>query len=182
VGTVKEQLLYEIGDPAAYTLPDVVCDWRDVQVIQAGTDKVKVSGARGYARPEKLKLSCTAMNGYMMSGHLVIPGAENEEKARCIGEAIVANGERALALIGFPPLQESLVEVLGGNRESVLRISLAHSDARALGLAALEIAPAALSMGAGIAGLGTVSNHLAWKNFFTTHNCFQGPSSSHATC
>lgn len=188
MGTVTEQLLYEIGDPSCYTLPDVVCDWRFVSLEQVGVDRVRVLGARGQARPEKLKLSCTAMNGYMLSGHLVIPGAEHEEKAQCIGEAIIANGERALSMIGLPPLQESLVEVLGGagGRESVLRISMAHDNSRALGLAALEIAPAALSMGAGIAGLGGVrKTHGGGEDccFFSSSKKPKiGPRCSNSTC
>ena len=58
-GTVSEQLLYEIGDPAHYFLPDVVCDFTQVQVDQLPGDMVYVSGARGNPPTGEYKVSET---------------------------------------------------------------------------------------------------------------------------
>lgn len=63
-GTVKEQLLYEIHDPSRYLTPDVTLDISRVQVAPAGRNRVRVSGALGRARPERLRAQICLRDGW----------------------------------------------------------------------------------------------------------------------
>lgn len=108
VGTVAEQLVYEIGDPAHYLTPDVDADFSHVRLGQAGPDRVRVSGARGNVRPERYKVSIAYRDGYMASGTLVIAGRDCVNTARRCGEIVLDRVRRA----GMLP-ERTHVEVLG---------------------------------------------------------------------
>src|SRR5438067_1225687 len=69
--SVKEQLLYELGDPRHYITPDCVADFTSVHLSEAGPDRVRVSGIRGAPRPPTLKLSIAYTNGWKAIGTLV---------------------------------------------------------------------------------------------------------------
>jgi hypothetical protein len=88
IATCKEQLLYEILDPAAYPQPDVTSDFSQVRFSQAGLDRVAISGARGRPRPKTLKVSIGFRDGYIGEGQISYagPGAQ-------------ARGELALAVV-----------------------------------------------------------------------------------
>ena len=80
--TVKEQLLYEIHDPAAYLTPDVILDLSDVEVAQAGPDRVAVRGARGHARPDRLKATVCFENGWFGEAEISYAGPNAAARAR----------------------------------------------------------------------------------------------------
>lgn len=65
VGTVKEQLLYEVHDPSSYVTPDVVVDMTTLSLQQVGHNRVRVSGVTGKPRPETLKLNFGRVEGYI---------------------------------------------------------------------------------------------------------------------
>jgi hypothetical protein len=163
---VAEQLLYEIGDPGAYQLPDVCCDFRAVQLQALGADRVRVSGARGRAPGGQLKVSATQLLGYRSAGMLVLVGEDAAAKARRTGDAILARSRELLAARGLPPFTHTAVQVLGDEslygphsrardaREVLLRVVADHPDKRALELFAREIAPAGTSWAPGTTGPG----------------------------
>src|SRR5699024_5800424 len=74
---VTEQLLYEIGDPAAYQLPDVVCDFRAVQITDVGSSQVLVRGARGRVPGPDYKVTVTYQDGYPLVTMMAILGARS---------------------------------------------------------------------------------------------------------
>ncbi len=163
-GAVAEQLLYEIGDPAAYLLPDVICDFRQVTIDQDDADHVRVAGARGFAPTDTYKVSATALQGFRAAGSLVIVGIDAVRKAERTGAAIVERTGRLLREAGFADFTATHVEVIGaessygphartrGSREVMLRVVADHADRRALELFAREIAPAGTSWSPGTTG------------------------------
>lgn len=85
---VKEQMLYEIGDPARYITPDVIADFTTPKVEDAGQDRVRVTGSRGGPAPEMLKVSISYHAGWKAVGTLVFSWPEAREKSM-VAERIV---------------------------------------------------------------------------------------------
>jgi hypothetical protein len=107
---LKEQLLYELGDPRNYITPDCVADFTSIQLQDVGPDRVRVSGTRGSARPAMLKLSISYANGWKAVGTLVYSWPQALEKARA-ADAIV---RQRLAGLGLE-FDEIYTEYLGVN-------------------------------------------------------------------
>lgn len=80
--TVKEQLLYEVHDPKAYLTPDVTADFSSVSIENVGADRVRVSGASGRARPEKLKVTVGFDSGFHAEGGVSYAGPAAIERGR----------------------------------------------------------------------------------------------------
>jgi hypothetical protein len=106
--TVTEQLLYEVGDPAAYLSPDVVADFTSVTLTRAGADTVLVQTKQGKPATDTYKVSIAYRDGWMSSGTLVIAGPNAREKARRCGDMLLQRVRRAGAEPAF-----SNVECLG---------------------------------------------------------------------
>jgi hypothetical protein len=164
--TVGEQLLYEIGDPASYLLPDVTCDFRTVRMEQAGPHRVLVSGARGRAPTATYKVSATAAVGFKVSAQLTIVGIDAAAKARHTGDALLERGRRLLRERGLADFLATHVELLGTEsaygpharplptREVVLRLTVTHADRRALEMFSREFAAPGTSWSPGTTGGG----------------------------
>jgi hypothetical protein len=158
---VAEQLLYEIGDPGAYVLPDVVCDFRHVSIEQIDNRHVRVSGARGNAPTDRYKVSATALDGYRCAGTMVIIGIDAAAKARRTGEAILERTRKIFREQRLPDYTATRVEVIGAEtmygphsragaaREVMMRVVVDHASKDALDIFAREIAPSGTSWSPG---------------------------------
>lgn len=142
--TVAEQILYEVGDPARYVLPDVVCDFTQVTAVAAGPDRVRVAGARGMAPPPTYKLAATCQQGWRCTAQVSVFGAEAVAKARRTGDALLGRMRRLLHEKGLGDFERTAVTVLGAEdsygphatasvlREAVARIAVTHARKEAL--------------------------------------------------
>ena len=156
-----EQMLYEIGDPGAYLLPDVTCDFRQVRVEQVSPQRVRVSGARGRPPTDTYKVSATSLDGYRCAGMMVVVGIDAARKAQRTGEAIVERVRSVLATAGMVDFTRVQIELFGceslyganattsASREVMVRVVADHPDRKALELFAREIAPAGTSWSPG---------------------------------
>ena len=162
--TVAEQMLYEIGDPRAYIVPDVVCDFTQAKYEQVGKDQVKVSGARGRPATDTYKVSTTFPDGYKFSSIFMLGGREAAAKGRHSAEMIVKKTRRMLGEKGMPDFSDVSIEVIGAeatygphsrandSREVVVKIAAKHPQKEALGLLGREIAPMSTGGVVGLAG------------------------------
>ncbi len=165
VGTVGEQIVYEIGHPQAYLLPDVTADFSQVKLEQVGEHRVKVTGATGTAPTNQYKVSTTYPDGNRVLVSFMLAGQDAEEKALAVSNAILTKVERVLALRSVPPFSEKSVEILGtestygahrrihGNREVVVKIAVKHMFKEACMFFASEIAQASTGMAPALAGI-----------------------------
>ena len=162
--SVAEQMLYEIGDPRAYQVPDVACDFTAVRFESVGAQRVRVSGARGRPPTDTYKVSATFMDGYRNAAFLTIAGEQAAAKARRTGEALFKRIQRMLDEQGLPPCSETRIEVIGAedmyganarpdSREVVLKMAAKAPSRASMELFAREFAAAGTSMAPGTTGL-----------------------------
>ncbi|EKU62089.1 MULTISPECIES: acyclic terpene utilization AtuA family protein [Acinetobacter] len=163
--TVAEQIVYEIGNPQAYLLPDVIADFSHVHLEQVGEHRVRVTGAKGQAPTAQYKVSATYPDGYRVLVSFLIAGREAPQKAQVIADAILTKCERVLAMRSVPPFNEKSVEILGiestygehaqtlNSREVVVKIAVKHMLKEACMFFASEIAQASTGMAPALAGI-----------------------------
>jgi hypothetical protein len=162
IETVREQLLYEVGDPAAYLTPDVVADFTSVQLRQANVDLVEITGAKGKPATDSYKVSLAYRDGFMCAGTLMIYGDQAAAKARACGAMILRRLDRA----GIT-LERSNIECLGAGScvpiqslrddltEVMLRVSVHDSRRDFVERFTKEFAPLVTSGPPGVTGYTT---------------------------
>jgi hypothetical protein len=163
VETVSEQLLYEVGDPAAYLTPDVTADFTTVRLSQVEKDVVGVNYATGKPATGTYKVSVAYRDGFASSGTLVIAGPEAERKARFAGQVLL--DRLKAAGVTFP---HSLIECLGAGDcvpgvvrslvpppEVVLRLAVRSPDRSAVERFTKEFAPLVTAGPPGVTGYTT---------------------------
>ena len=162
---IAEQILYEIGDPAAYFLPDVTADFSDIRLTQAGRDSVKVENARGRPPTEQYKVSATYQDGYRAVATVSIVGPKAALKAERTAEALIARARRLFADRGLQDFSATHIEVLGAeasygvksaarsSREVLLRLVVEHTDRDALEMFARELGSVGLTGAPGTTGI-----------------------------
>lgn len=164
-GTVAEQLLYEIGDPRSYILPDVVCDFSNVTVTE-DKDGVRVEGAKGKPASDSYKVSATYLDGYKVTAVCCIGGPRSRDKGKKTAEAILNRCRNIFKLLKLKDFTRTHIQVLGaedtygshkspgdGPREGVIWISVHHSDKKALELFSREVAAAGTGMAPGLTAI-----------------------------
>jgi hypothetical protein len=159
--TVSEQLLYEVGDPAAYLTPDVTADFTSVTLSEPERDVVRVESAKGKPATDSYKVSIAYRDGYFASGTLVLAGPDAALKARRCGQAVFEKLRRA----GVEPEHRN-VECLGAGDcvpglasadppEVVLRLTVRDSRKAVVERFTKELAPLVTSGLPGVTGYTT---------------------------
>ena len=164
VGTVSEQMLYEIGDPQAYILPDVICDFSTARIQQIAENRVHVSGAKGRMAPDRYKVSVTYADEYRGGTYMTFYGLDANRKAQALGEAIYEAARRVFNSAGLSDFSETSIELLGtethygafskvkNSREIVMKIAVKHPEIKGVSIFLKEAVGLGLATPPGLSG------------------------------
>jgi hypothetical protein len=160
--TVKEQLLYELGDPKNYITPDCVADFTSIRLEDVEPGRVRVSGIRGGPRPPTLKLSISYTNGWKAIGTLVYSWPQALEKARAADRIVRARlaqlgltfDEMASAYLGANACHGHLAPPAAEYPEIQLRIGVRGQDRKSVDRFTRELIPLVLNGPPGATGFG----------------------------
>jgi hypothetical protein len=141
-------MLYEIGDPQAYLLPDVTCDFSQVSLTQIGPNRVEVSSARGRAAPSHYKTCLTYTDGFRAGLYLTFVGNRASDKAKAFADAAMARAETTLRASNLGTFSEVSQEIIGNgsqmgstvaSSEIVMKIAVKHAEAKGVGMFLREL-------------------------------------------
>ncbi len=161
--TVKEQLLYEIGDPSEYITPDVIADFTSVRLEQEGENRVRVHGISGRPETDTYKISASYRDGYKLSSTLVYSWPDALKKAVKAGEILQGRAD-ALGLryeefrteyVGVNGCSEKKItpELMEEEHEEIqLRVALSGESKEDLDRFGKEVAPLILTGPSGVTG------------------------------
>ncbi|MFQ3247462.1 MAG: hypothetical protein ACI9SP_004119 [Arenicella sp.] len=166
VGSVAEQIVYEIGDPANYLLPDVACDFSYVSVEQVAEDVVRVAGAKGRAPGDQYKVCATWVDGFRLTSSFFMAGPKSANKARTALDAWLARTRKVFSENGWGDYRRVSIEIAGAedtygphsnqqdSREVMGKYGVHHDHKEALIFASMEMAYLATSGPPAMTGFG----------------------------
>ena len=164
VGTVAEQMLYEIGDPQAYILPDVICDFSTATITQIAADRVQVTGATGRPAPDTYKVCATYSDQFRGGTSMTFYGADADKKALALGEAVFKASRKIFSSHGLADFSETSIELIGAesqfgkfsrvsdSREVAMKIAVKHPDMVGIGIMLKECVGLGLATPPGLSG------------------------------
>ncbi len=161
--TVKEQLVYEIGDPTSYITPECVADFTSIQVRQEGRDRVRVWGVQGQPPTPFYKVSASYAAGWKAASTLVYSWPDAAEKARAAARILKTRledlglqfDEFRYELIGLKALAEDAAPIFCDEKdlnEVMLRVAVRAQDRKAIEAFGKEVAPLILTGPSGVTG------------------------------
>ncbi len=157
IETVKEQLLYEVHDPANYITPDVIANFTTLSLEDLGHDQVKVSSVTGNARPEKLKLNLNRLEGYSRELIYTIGWPQAWRKFEQMKDMITATWEGLpidrvyYEFLGHNSLYKSVADLPDDPMELIVRLVFTSTDPSVLKTAVRKLMNNGLSGPAGMA-------------------------------
>lgn len=156
VATATEQMVYEIGDPQSYLLPDVICDFSEVELQEIEPNRVFISSAKGRAPSGQLKVSVTYQEGFR-AGHVWhLNGINARDKASRLAAAGMQRAQKRLASLGLPDYSAESIELFGGRtgdgpyEEITMKAAVQHPEAGAVGIYLKEMMGCALASPPGL--------------------------------